>query len=69
MKRRKKQTSAEAKVPSDEAPLHPAQIDQTELTDFHQELERKEAEVDRYVDDRKRSIRGGARRTGKQFRI
>ena len=56
-------------MPFQEALSRFIQTDPKELVDLAEKIKRQDGEIERYVDDRQRSIRSGARRTGKRFRI
>lgn len=56
-------------IPFEEALARLIQTDPNELADSYEEIRRKEVEVERYVHEREQSIRRGARRASKRFRL
>jgi hypothetical protein len=56
-------------IPFEEALARLIQTDPKELADSAQEARKKEEEVERYAAEREASIRKGARRAGKRFRL
>jgi hypothetical protein len=71
MAERKRKATAPAvpEIPFSEALARLIQTDPKEIADLMERVKRQEKDVDRYVGERERSIRSGARRTGKRFRI
>ena len=53
----------------DEALARLLQTDKKELEDTVDQVRREEAEAERYVEERRESIRKGARRAPKRFRL
>ena len=46
-----------------------AQTDPKDLADTYEQVQQDDAKVDKYVEEREQSIRRGARRAGKRFRL
>ncbi len=53
----------------DEALVRLSRVDRKELEQSFEDVAKEEKEVGRYVEDRERSIKRGARRSGKRFRL
>ncbi len=56
-------------MPFEEALARLLQTDPDELADSVREMREKEKEVERYIEERRDSIRRGARRAPKRFRL
>ena len=56
-------------MPFEEALARLLQTDPAELADSVKETREKEKEVERYIEERRDSIRRGARRAPKRFRL
>ena len=69
MTKRKKKPPATLNMSFDEALVRFVQTDPKELADLHDKVQREGEETERYVNDRERSIRRGARRATKRFRL
>src|SRR5580704_13022180 len=66
---RKSRPPALADMAFDEALARFIQTDPREVADEIDEIKRRDREVTEYVDERRRSIRQGARRAKKRFRL
>lgn len=69
MSERKKKPSALSDLAFDEALARLIQTDPKELADTLDKIKREDREVKEYVEERRQSIRRGARRAKKRFRL
>ena len=66
---RRRKPSPSLGIPFEEALARFVQTDPKDLADTYERIKREEEETNRYVEERERSIRSGARRTNKRFRL
>ena len=69
MNKRKKGVPDFPAIPFDEAIARLLQTDPKEIADLAEEVKRKDEKVSCYVEERRQSIRKGARRSKKRFGI
>ncbi|MGB6538435.1 MAG: hypothetical protein WBF58_21025 [Xanthobacteraceae bacterium] len=69
MSERKRTPTALSDLAFDEALARFIQTDPKELADSLEEIKRRDREVEEYVNERRASIKQGARRAKKRFRL
>ena len=67
--RKKREPPLTLSLGFEEALARLAQTDPKDIAAAYEQLQRDDKDVDRYVEERERSIRNGARRAGKRFRL
>jgi hypothetical protein len=66
---RKRKPPPTLSIPFEEALARFVQTDPKEIADTYDQVRRDEEELDKHVAERERSIRAGARRAPKRFRL